>query len=130
MNLSGQLGPRSSGALAVLVAGAALAAILSGCAMVDRLSGTDVARALQSSGVAAKALILQVWDTGITVNDDPVIGLRVKVEPPDGAAYFTTIPKSRISRLDIPRFQKGETVPVRFDPQNPQRVALDVYEYR
>lgn len=117
---------RPSGSLAAFLA----AAVLSGCALVDRLSGVDVARALQKSGVAASALILQVWDTGITVNDDPVIGLRVKVERPDGTTYYATIPKSRISRIDIPRFQKGETVPVRFDPQNPQRVALDVYEYR
>lgn len=36
----------------------------------------------------------------------------------------------RPSRLDIPRFQPGETVPVRYDPQNPARVALDVYHYK
>ena len=108
----------------------ALAAVLSSCALVDRMSGVAEARRLQESGVAASARILEIWDTGITVNDDPVIGMRVEIDRPDGTAYPATIPKSLISRLDIPRFQPGATVRVRIDPQDPAIVALDAYEYR
>jgi len=115
---------------AVFAAGTVLAVCLSGCALIDRLSGVAEAKSLQQTGVQASARILQIWDTGITVNNDPVIGMRVEVERTDGTHYFATIPKSLISRLDIPRFQPGATVPVRFDPQHPARVALDAYEYR
>jgi Protein of unknown function (DUF3592) len=123
--------PRSLSSFPVaLAAGAVLTALLSGCALIDRMSGVAEARSLQESGVQASARILQIWDTGISVNNDPVIGMRVEVDRPDGTHYFATIPKSLISRLDIPRFQPGATVPVRFDPQHPARVALDAYEYR
>jgi hypothetical protein len=118
------------GSLAAFALGTALAAMLSGCALIDRMSGVAEARSLHASGVPASARILQIWDTGIRVNDDPVIGMRVEVHPPDGTQYFATIHKSLISQLDIPRFQPGATVPVRFDPQHPARVALDAYEYR
>jgi hypothetical protein len=107
-----------------------VSALLSGCALVDRMSGVAETRRLQESGVPANARILEIWDTGITVNDDPVIGMRVEIDRPDGTAYPATIPKSLISRLDVPRFQPGASVSVRIDPQDPAIVALDAYKYR
>ena len=58
-----------------------------------------------------------------------MIGLRVEVYPADLPCYETTIPKSLVSRVHIPQFQPGSRVPVKFDPQAPERVALDVYEH-
>jgi hypothetical protein len=103
----------------------AVLALLAGCAIVDRMSGVSEARQLQQSGLPASARIMKIWDTGITVNNDPVIGMRVEIVRPDGTVYSARIPKSLISRLDIPRFQPGATVSVRIDPRNPDRVALD-----
>lgn len=103
---------------------------LAGCAMIDRMSGVSDAKALQSMGTAAQATIVEIWDTGITVNDDPVIGMEVQVYPAEGKPWRAKIDKSLISRLDIPRFQPGQTIPVRYDPQNPSRVALDFYHYK
>jgi hypothetical protein len=103
---------------------------LAGCAMIDRMSGVSEAKALQSMGTAAQATILEIWDTGTTVNDDPVIGLEVLVYPAEGQAWRATIARSLISRLDVPRFQPGQTIPVRYDPQSPSRVALDLYNYK
>jgi hypothetical protein len=108
----------------------ALAAIASGCAMVDRMSGVAEARRLQETGVPATATIVEVWDTGITVNNDPVIGLKVEVSNADGSVYTATIPKSLVSRIDIPQFQPGSIVAVRVDPGDVSIVALDVYRYR
>jgi hypothetical protein len=101
-----------------------------GCAMIDRMSGVADTKALQETGVAAEAVIVRIWDTGITVNDDPVIGMEVEVYPAEGKPWRATIPKSLISRLDIPQFQPAQTVQVRFDPQDPSRVGLDEYKYR
>ena len=108
---------------------AILAMILTGCAMIDRMSGVADTKRLQEYGVAAQARILEIWDTGITVNQDPVIGIRAEVTRADGSTYTATIPKSLISRLDIPRFQPGSVVDVRIDPQDSSKVALDVYKY-
>jgi hypothetical protein len=109
--------------LAVLIAAA------SGCSLIDRMSGVAEARRLQESGLPATAKILDLWDTGITVNDDPVIGLRVEVSRQDGSTYTVSIPKSLVSRLDIPRFQPGSIVAVRIDPRDSMLVALDEYKY-
>ena len=104
--------------------------LTTGCALIDRMSGVAGTKALQETGVAAEAVIVRIWDTGITVNEDPVIGMEVEVYPAEGEPWRATIPKSLISRLDIPRFQPTQTVKVRFDPQDPSLVALDEYKYR
>jgi hypothetical protein len=106
-----------------------LAASASGCALIDRLSGVGEARRLQATGLQGAARIVEVWDTGITVNEDPVIGLAVEVSRADGSVYTATIPKSLVSRIDIPHFQPGIVVPVRIDPADESIVALDVYRY-
>jgi hypothetical protein len=107
-----------------------VAGLAAGCGMIDRMTGVADAKDLQAGGVAAEAEVLSLWDTGITLNHDPVIGLKVRVRPTNGQPYEATIAKSLISRLDIPRFQPGDVIPVRFDPKNPSRVAIDLYRYR
>jgi hypothetical protein len=109
-----------------------LAALLAlpGCAIANSMSGVSEARDIQAKGQLANAVILELWDTGITLNDDPVVGLRVKVDRGDGAPYEATIPKSVVSRLHVPQVQPGQTVPVYVDPQDPSRVALGLYDLR
>jgi hypothetical protein len=107
----------------------AIASISSGCAMADRISGTSLAREVQATGERADAVILEIWDTGITVNDDPVVGLRVRVSRADAPDYEATIEKSRVSRVHIPQVQPGNRVPVYVDPQNPARVVLGLYRH-
>jgi hypothetical protein len=87
---------------------------------VRRLSGANL-----KGGTPASATIVRMWDTGATVNDHPVAGLELDVQPAGGAAYRTSI-TSMIPRLAAARYQPGAIVPVRVDPRNPQRVALDL----
>ena len=137
----GQVGPAARGARAmriedgpmllrstVLVLVAA-AVVSDGCAIVNKMSGVSEARAIQKVGEPAQATVLQVWDTGVTVNDDPVIGLRVRVERAGQSPYEAVIKKSLVSRVHIPQFQPGSRVPVKVDPKDPNRLALDVYKY-
>ena len=106
-----------------------LAAATSSCAIANRMSGVSDARLLQRTGVAAQATVTEIWDTGITVNNDPVVRLRLLVQPPAGNEYQAEIPKSLVSRVHIPQFQPGARVSVRIDPNDPAHVALDVYKY-
>jgi hypothetical protein len=108
----------------------AAAGLAAGCGLIDRVTGVSVARELQASGIAASAEILSVWGTGMNLNDDPVIGLKVRVLPPDGPPYEATIRRSLISLVDLPQFQPGKLIPVRIDPKQPSRVAIDRYSYR
>jgi hypothetical protein len=105
--------------LLLLLLGAAL-----GCSLFDTGSGEE--RELQRVGVPAQAEILSIGETGLTVNDDPVITVGVEVRPADRAPYQATIKRILISRLEVPQFQPGKIIPVRFDPRDPSQVAFDI----
>jgi len=108
---------------------AALVALVaaSACGMVDQWTGVKTACDLRADGVPARAEILSIWDTGITVNDEPVIGLRVRVMPLEGADFEAQIPKALIGRLQVPQYQPGKIVPVVFSRADQTLVGLDVY---
>lgn len=111
---------RGIGPLLVL---AGLAA--AGCTGLMTDLGVGMPAELEQKGVVAPAEILEIWDTGWTINDNPVIGMKVRVRPADRPAFEATIEKTAISRLAIPQFQPGQALRVRFDPENPAVVAVD-----
>jgi len=98
-----------------------------GCGMVDRWTGVKTACDLRPDGVPARAEILAIWDTGISVNGQPVIGMRVRVMPLDRAEFEAEIPKALIGRLQVPQFQPGKIVPVVFARGDASKIGLDVY---
>ncbi len=93
--------------------------------MIGNLTGLSEAQALRQQGVPGQAVVRRLWDTGITLNDDPVVGLQVEVRRPGRASYETTIPKTLVSRLLLPSVQPGRKLPVWIDPADPKRVAID-----
>ena len=101
----------------------------SGCAMINHMSGISETRELDKTGQPAEAVIVKIWDSGMTLNNDPVVWFLLEVHP-EGGETFQAKTKCPISRLDVSQFQPGSTVPVRYDPKDHTRVALDVYEYR
>jgi len=105
--------------LLVLLSGLAL-----GCSMFD--TGMSEAKDLQRVGVSAQAEILSIGETGLTVNDNPVITLDVEVRPANRPPYRATIKRLLVSRLEVPQFQPGRVIPVRFDPRDPSRVSFDL----
>ncbi len=80
-------------------------------------------RRLLQSGEPAAARILKIWDTGVTVNDNPQVGFLLEVRAPD-RPVFQAETKSIVSRLQIPLVQAGADVQVRFDRQDPSKVAI------
>jgi hypothetical protein len=98
---------------------------LAACSGFVRDVGGGMTLELQQRGVSASARILEIWDTGWTINDDPVIGMRVRVQPHDRPDFEATIERTTISRIAVPQFQPGAVIPVRFDPENPGVVAVD-----
>ena len=102
---------------------------LSGCTAFDSLTGEKDARRIRSVGQSAQALVLAIRDTGITVNNDPVVAFRLEVRPPGGAPYEVET-RGLVGRLDVPQVQPGAVLPVAIDPQDPQKVALRIYRDR
>ena len=75
------------------------------------------------NGVEAEAEILKVWDTGTTINDDPQIGMLLKVRP-SLAAPFEAEAKTLVSRLNAALVQPGVTARVVYDPKKPKRIQV------
>ncbi len=71
---------------------------------------------LEEAGVDAPAQVVQVNDTGMTVNNNPRIALTLQVAPTDGSAPFQVGKKVTVSRVAIPR--AGDVFMVRYDPDD------------
>jgi len=78
---------------------------------------------LLKTGVEAKGTILSTWDTGVTVNENPQIGLKLKIEPTGKPAYEVET-KQLISRLQTYLYAPGTPVTVKYDPENPRKVVI------
>ncbi len=110
--------------------GLGLAAVLGslGCgSMIDSFSGRTEACEILAIGKPATGTIVRLIDTGTTINNDPVVEFVVRVSPEGGEPYEAHT-KGLVSRLDIPAIQPGRVVPVKYDPDNPARIALDLWE--
>jgi len=73
------------------------------------------AQHLMLNGRVGSATIVAIRDTGMTINDNPTVELDLSVMV-DGAAPYAVTHRQTISRIAIPSFQPGATVPVRVDP--------------
>ena len=80
------------------------------------------------NGITAPARVLQVRDTGVSINDNPQVGLTVEVTPP-GRAPFQAEVKTIVSRLNAALVQPGLDVQVVYDPQNPKRIQVQELQF-
>jgi len=95
--------------------------------MIGSFTGEDVAKEIREKGLPAKARVLKIWETGVRVNDDPVVGFLLEIHA-DGMAPYEAQTKALISILWIPQIQPGAVLPVKYDPEDPSRIALDIFE--
>ena len=71
---------------------------------------------LFQTGAKGAGTVIQVRDTGMTVNNNPRIKMTFRVEPLAGGAAFDVTKTKTVSRVEIPR--QGERYPVWYDPQD------------
>jgi hypothetical protein len=82
-------------------------------------------REVLAHGEAAPAVILKSWQTGTVMNDiNPQIGLLLDVRPANRPA-FQAETKMFIPMMQVPQFQPGAVVQVKYDPNDPRKVAVD-----
>jgi hypothetical protein len=83
-----------------------------------------ISKKLSKVGVPATAKIMELRDTGVTVNNSPQIKLLLEVNSPMGGTYLVET-KQIISRLQTSSFQPGAVIPVIVDPNDKNMIALD-----
>lgn len=82
-----------------------------------------VAMDVMRSGEPAMAIILEVWETGLTVDSNPRIGLLLEIRHSAMVPYEIEL-KHNIRKDDLRFFQKGRTLQVKVDSRNPKKVAI------
>lgn len=77
------------------------------------------------NGESAQAIIIAIDRTGVTVNDQPMLKFRLQVQPNYGQAYEAET--SRIIPFGLmPHLALGMSIPVKYMPDKPEDVALDL----
>ena len=95
--------------------------------MIDSFTGEDIAQEIRGNGLPAKGTVLKIWETGVRVNDNPVVGFLLEIHA-EGMTPYEAETKALISILWIPQIQPGAVLPVKYDPEDPSRIALDIFE--
>jgi hypothetical protein len=79
---------------------------------------------LQKTGIPGKARILEVRDTGVTINNNPQVKLILEIRNSFGQKY-TTQCRVLVSRINPGAYVPGMELPVKIDPKNEMNVVLD-----
>lgn len=93
-------------------------------ALNDLSVGQSQAQTLMATGLVGQATILAVRDTGMTLNENPVVELDLQVTSPGSPAPYPVTHRQMINRLQVHQLQTGAAVQVRVDPVNPQSLIL------
>jgi hypothetical protein len=83
--------------------------------MVDKRSE------LMSSGKAAQADVMGIADTGKMVNYDPIVHIKLSVQPESGNP-FQVEAEQIVSKIAIPRV--GDKVNIKYNPLNSQEFVI------
>jgi hypothetical protein len=79
--------------------------------------------ALYQTGIQGNATIVSVADTGMFVNQAPVLELELTVSLP-GQEPYTAKHKQLVSHVALANFQPGKSFPVRVSPQDPNELII------
>jgi hypothetical protein len=79
---------------------------------------------LQKHGLPGTARIVEVRDTGVTINNNPQVKLILEVKNSLGQRY-TAETRALVSRINPGAYVPGMEVPVKIDPKNEMNVVLD-----
>ncbi|HLT24849.1 MAG TPA: hypothetical protein VK004_06965 [Ignavibacteria bacterium] len=76
---------------------------------------------LSMTGVPASAEVLSIEDTGKLVNYDPIVRLKLAVQPAYGTPFETTT-EVLVSKIAIPR--AGDKISIKYNPVNNTEVMI------
>lgn len=92
--------------------------LLLGTSLIGGMENAEVLK----NGQPAYAKVLELRDTGTTINNNPLVHFKLEVHPPAGSTFVAETERV-IPRLQIPQIQPGTEVSVKFDPDT-KEVAL------
>ncbi|MCU1348218.1 MAG: hypothetical protein JWO56_1248 [Acidobacteria bacterium] len=82
------------------------------------------AQHLMANGRVGSAVVTDIRQTGMFVNENPQVEMDLQVTV-EGLPAYTATHRQIVAQIAIPQFQPGATVPVRVDPENPASLIID-----
>lgn len=76
------------------------------------------------NGIKTRAKVLEVRDTGVTVNDNPQVGLKLQFRTQEGINQVVDT-KTLVSRLSVANVHPGLMANIVYDPLKPQRLQIE-----
>lgn len=81
-------------------------------------------RRLQKNGLAADARVIKVWETGMRINNNPVVRMLLEVRPPYQHT-FEAETERLMSFSDPVYMHPGAVVQVKYDPESKEVAIAD-----
>jgi hypothetical protein len=81
------------------------------------------AQHLMANGRVGSAIITDIRQTGMFVNENPQVEMDLQVTV-EGLPSYTATHRQVLAQIAIPQFQPGAQVPVRVDPENPSSLII------
>jgi hypothetical protein len=108
--------------------GGGFRAMKDGVAQANQMLGqlnedAQKAQHLMANGRVGSAVITDVRQTGMFVNENPQVEMDLQVNV-EGLPSYTATHRQVIAQIAIPQFQPGATVPVRVDPEDPTSLLI------
>ena len=82
-----------------------------------------VALEVMQKGEPAMAIILKVWETGVTVDHHPRLGLLLEIRHRTMVPYEIEL-KQNVTKEELKNYQVGRMLHVKVDARNPKKVAI------
>jgi hypothetical protein len=74
-------------------------------------------------GITTRARVIKVRDTGVTINDNPQVGLLLEFSP-IGSGPVQIEARTVVSRLNAALVQPGITAEIKYDPKKTTRIQI------
>src|SRR5690554_373052 len=71
---------------------------------------------IKKYGKPGKAKVISLFQTGTTINQNPMVGFELEVHPTTGAVFKTTT-RQVIRLTDIPKIHPGIEFKIKYDPK-------------
>jgi hypothetical protein len=94
----------------------------------DIFRGMNARAKLRATGLPGRAVVRSLGGPSgggtVTVNDQPLLSLTLEITDGFGDPYVVSF-DTVVPRYAVPQIQPGENIPVKIDPNDRQRVAVD-----
>jgi hypothetical protein len=107
----------------IIVAVAALLYFVFSRTLFPLLQIGKMKKRLMNEGIEAEAVLLNMEQTGLYVNNQPQIKLQVQVQPPTGRNFVSEV-KEVLSLIDLSQLRIGSTLKVKYNPVNTKEVMV------